>query len=109
MLHMSTLPSPTLHGACAVLLSSRDALAAGDLPSTSLDFPVRPEWEKDWVPNTGVKLASAYKQVEGKEPDFTNNAKVRTTKRCCCSATDCTNISTSTDIYIYTYIFFKPK
>lgn len=48
----------------------------GDLPSTSLDFPVRPEWEKDWVPNTGVKLASAYKQVEGKEPDFTNNAKV---------------------------------
>eukprot|EP00904_Undaria_pinnatifida_P008588 jgi/Undpi1/485/HiC_scaffold_10.g03951.m1 len=48
----------------------------GDLPSSSLDFPVRPEWEKDWVPSTGVKLTSAYKQVEGKEPNFTNNAKV---------------------------------
>ncbi|CAN0432619.1 unnamed protein product [Ectocarpus sp. 12 AP-2014] len=48
----------------------------GDLPESSGDFPVRPEWEKDWTPKTGVCLQSAYKQVDGKEPDFTNNAKV---------------------------------
>lgn len=82
----------TLHGISSwchtISLSSRDALTAGDLPSSSPDFPVRPKWEEDWVPNTGVKLASAYKQVEGKEPDFTNNAKVPTTKRYCCSTSD---------------------
>lgn len=50
----------------------------GDLPESSGDFPVRPEWEKEWTPKTGVCLQSAYKQVDGKEPDFTNNAKVYT-------------------------------
>lgn len=70
------------------LVASPGALGTGDLPSSSLDFPVRPEWEKDWVPSTGVKLTSAYKQVEGKEPNFTNNAKVATANRPCCSASD---------------------
>jgi len=68
---------------CVTGLASRalptppTVLSAGDLPETSGDFPVRPEWEKDWSPKTGVCLESAYKQVDGKEPDFTNNAKVR--------------------------------
>eukprot|EP00903_Cladosiphon_okamuranus_P007240 g7026.t1 len=48
----------------------------GDLDESSGDFPVRPDWEKEWSPKTGVSLESAYKQVDGKEPDFTNNAKV---------------------------------
>ncbi|CAM9771725.1 unnamed protein product, partial [Hapterophycus canaliculatus] len=48
----------------------------GDLPASSDGYPVVPEWEKDWSPKTGVSLESAYRQVDGKEPDFTNNAKV---------------------------------
>lgn len=52
---------------------------SGDLAENSGDFPMRPEWEKEWSPKTGVRLESAYKQVDGKEPDFTNNAKVRLT------------------------------
>lgn len=80
------------------LVVSHGALGIGDLPESSIDFPVRPEWEKDWVPSTGVKLASAYKQVEGKEPDFTNNAKVATTSRPRCSASDSLrSTGTSTD------------
>lgn len=50
---------------------------SGDLSVDSRDFPPRPEWEKDWSAATGVKLLSAYKEVDGKEPNFTNNAKVR--------------------------------
>lgn len=52
--------------------------SAGDLPSSSPDFPERPEWEKEWSAKTGVELLSAYKEVEGVEPNFTNNAKVLT-------------------------------
>lgn len=48
----------------------------GGMSSTCPDFPQLPEWEKDWSPATGLPLVSAYKEVEGKEPDFTNNAKV---------------------------------
>lgn len=54
---------------------------SGDLPESSEDFPVRPKWEKEWSPKTGVRLESAYKQVNGKEPDFTNNSKVSQTGR----------------------------
>lgn len=68
LLHM---PVKFIHRAvCSLLLS-------GDLAASSGDYPVLPEWEKDWSPKTGVKLESAYRQVDGKEPDFTNNAKVR--------------------------------
>ena len=48
----------------------------GNLSSSSPDFPELPEWEKDWSPETGMKLLSAYREVEGEEPNFTNNAKV---------------------------------
>lgn len=101
MLHILTTES-NVAWRFSYISSSRDALATGDLPSSSPDFPVRPDWEKDWVPNTGVELSSAYKQVEGKEPDFTNNAKVPTTNRPCRSTTDCTNVSKST---YYTFFF----
>ena len=63
-------------------------IVAGDLPERSGDFPVRPAWEREWSPKTGVSLESAYRQVEGKEPDFTNNAKVscRSVPRFCAAA-----------------------
>lgn len=48
----------------------------GDLSTDSPGFPDRPEWEKDWSAATGVRMFSAYKEVEGHEPDFTNHAKV---------------------------------
>lgn len=49
----------------------------GELPENSSDFPERPEWEKDWSADTGVPLLSAYKEVLGEEPNFTNHAKVQ--------------------------------
>lgn len=49
---------------------------SGDLSSSSPEFPELLEWEKRWSPKTGVRLLSAYKEVEGQEPNFTNNAKV---------------------------------
>lgn len=64
------------HYYCAIVFS---LALAGDLSSSNPDFPEVPKWEKHWSPKTGVRLLSAYKEVEGQEPNFTNNAKVR----CC--------------------------
>ncbi|CAN0406745.1 unnamed protein product [Discosporangium mesarthrocarpum] len=48
----------------------------GNLEETSPDFPASRPWERDWTAELPVKMKSAYKEVEGREPDFTNNAKV---------------------------------
>ena len=53
-----------------------DLLTQGDLDEASEGYPTPVDWEP-WRPKLQSKFDSAYLQVDGREPDFTNYAKIK--------------------------------
>jgi hypothetical protein len=56
--------------------STYKLLTQGELPADEADLPTPREWD-DWRPTVPVPLRSAYAEVNGAEPDFTNFAQVK--------------------------------